>query len=175
MIHVPLSVALLIVVVSLGGCRDAPPPTPPPADADTALAVPDTSVPDASAPDALSAEAAAEVVRRYYAAIATRDYRRAYALWGNSGPPDGQTFDAFAAGFAETASVTAEVGPPSDPEGAAGSIFVTVPVIVHARTTSGGEQTFTGTYTVRRVNAVPGATPAQLRWHLDAADLRSSP
>ncbi len=160
---------MLASAFALGGCRDAPSPIPPPADADSPA-----HTPSASVADSLGAEAAADVVRRYYAAIDARDYRRAYARWGEGGPADGQTYDAFAAGFTETASVAAEVGLPSDPEGAAGSIFVTVPVIVRARTTSGDDQTFTGTYTVRRVNDVPGATPAQLRWHLESADLRPS-
>ena len=63
--------------------------------------------------------------------------------------------------------------PPS--EGAAGSIYQTVPVTVEATTDTGARQRFAGNYVVRRVNGVDGATAAQLRWHLGSATLRAVP
>ena len=113
---------------------------------------------------------AADVLRRYYAAIAARDFRRAYALWDDAGAASGQTFEAFAAGFAETARVEAEVGEPGRVEGAAGSRYVEVPVTIRAATDAGEEQRFEGTYTLRR-SVVDGATAEQRRWHLYAADV----
>ncbi len=112
----------------------------------------------------------ADVVRRYYAAIAARDYRTAYALWGNGGAASGQTYAAFAAGFAHTASVEADVGEPGRVEGAAGSRYVTVPVSVRATTAAGERQRFEGTYTLRR-SVVDGASAAQRRWHIDSAHI----
>jgi hypothetical protein len=50
-----------------------------------------------------------------------------------------------------------------------------VKVRVDATTTDGATQRFGGAYVVRRVNDVPGATPAQLRWHFDAARLDTLP
>lgn len=112
-----------------------------------------------------------DVIRRYYEAINSGDYHTAYALWGDDGPPNGQTFEVFQAGFRETAQVNVEVGEPGRIEGAAGSRYVEIPVVVRARTKAGAAQRFEGTYTLRRV-VVEGATPAQQRWHFYQADLR---
>lgn len=127
--------------------------------------------PPAGQPDDGSAQAAAAVVRDYYAAIAARDYARAYGHWGDGGAASGQSFEQFRAGFAETAAVTADVGAPGRVEGAAGSRYVAVPVEVHATTTAGAAQCFRGTYTLRRAVA-PGATAEQRRWHIASADMR---
>jgi hypothetical protein len=119
---------------------------------------------------AADASAPADVLRRYYAVINARDFRRAYELWGDNGAASGQTFEAFAAGFRETARVYVEVGEPSRVEGAAGSRFVEVPVTVRAVTETGEKQRFEGTYTLRRT-VVDGATTGQRRWHLYSADV----
>src|SRR5690606_26247468 len=119
--------------------------------------------PPVGQPDDGSAEAAAAVIRDYYAAIAARDYARAYGHWADGGAASGQSFEQFRAGFAETASVTADVGAPGRVEGAAGSRYVSVPVEVRATTTAGAAQCFRGTYTLRRA-VVPGATTEQRSW-----------
>lgn len=116
----------------------------------------------------------AEVIRRYYAAIDAGDFQRAYALWGNEGAASGQTFEAFAAGFAETASVEVEIGELGRVEPAAGSRYVRVPVVIRATTKAGVEERFEGTYTLRRA-VVPGASAAERRWHLHAADIARVP
>lgn len=122
-------------------------------------------------PDAVSAATdAADVIRRYYAAINAGDFQRAYALWGSEGAASGQTFEAFAAGFAETARVEVEIGEPGRVEPAAGSRYVAVPVVVRAKTEGGAAERFEGTYTLRRA-VVPGASAAERRWHLYAADI----
>lgn len=117
-----------------------------------------------------AATAPADVIRRYYAAIDERDYPTAYALWGDEGARSGQSYDEFAAGFAQTARVTVELGEPGRIEGAAGSQYVTVPVEIRAMTSEGAEQRFRGSYTLRR-SVVDGATAAQRRWHIEAADI----
>ena len=113
---------------------------------------------------------AVEVIHDYYAAIAAHDYKRAYGLWGSSGPP-GQSMEKFAAGFADTASVRVETGTPSRIGAAAGSRYIDVPVTIVAKTTSGVEQRFTGTYTLRRA-VVDGAPASERSWHLYRAELR---
>jgi len=127
--------------------------------------------PPVGQPDDGSAEAAAAVIRDYYAAIAARDYARAYGHWADGGAASGQSFEQFRAGFAETASVTADVGAPGRVEGAAGSRYVSVPVEVRATTTAGAAQCFRGTYTLRRA-VVSGATAEQRSWHIASADIR---
>ena len=64
------------------------------------------------------------------------------------------------------------VGGPQNPEGAAGSIYVTVPMQLYGRLKSGGTFNMVGPVTMRRVNDVPGATPAQLRWHITDSKLK---
>lgn len=118
-----------------------------------------------------TAQGAIDVVLEYYGAIAEGDYARAYEMWGPAGPP-GQSFEAFVSGYEGTFDVRAAVEEPSEPEGAAGSVYVTVPVVVTARGADGTDQRFEGGYVVRRVNDVPGAEPWQLRWHIGSADLR---
>lgn len=119
-----------------------------------------------------SANAAADVVRRYYEAIAARDYATAYSQWGDDGKHSGQTYESFAAGFARTRSVTATIGTASDIEGAAGSLYVTVPITLDAVQNDGTRQHFTGEYVIRRVNNVDGASAEQLRWHIGSASLQ---
>ena len=177
----------LVLLLALAACQAAPPDAPAPDAPAPEAAAPEAAAPEAAAPEAAapeaaaarpvdpeSPEAAADVVRRYYDALDAGDYEAAFALWGEGGPP-GQSYDAFVQGFAETAHVAAEVGAPSEAEGAAGSVYVTVPVTVRAALQSGRRQLFTGTYTVRRVHGVPGASAAQRRWHLDAATLHEAP
>ncbi len=123
---------------------------------------------------ATSAAAAADVIRRYYAAIEAGDYPRAYRLWGNGGESSGQTLEGFTRGFDETAHVEADVGAPGRVEGAAGSRYVDVPVEVRATTTAGEHQRFRGTYTLRRT-VIEGSTPAMRRWHITSADIRQVP
>lgn len=125
---------------------------------------------DTAADPASDAAAAAAVVRSYYADIAAGRYREAYERWAGAGAASGQTFAAFAGGFAGTATVTVDVGVPGRVEGAAGSRYVEVPVVIEAVTTGGEEQRFTGSYTLRR-SVVDGASPEQRRWQLHAAEI----
>ena len=115
--------------------------------------------------DAPTPAQAADVVRRYYEAIAAGEHERAYRLWSDSGAASGQSLEEFSSGYAQTARVQVEVGAPSAPEGAAGSVYVKVPVVVRAVTASGEQQHFEGTYTLRRSN-VDGATAEQRAWRI---------
>ncbi len=121
--------------------------------------------------DPKSSQAAADVVRRYYGALDARDFGTAWTQWGDGGKP-GQTLKAFEDGFIHTRSTRVTIGRLGPSEGAAGSIYQTVPVTVEATLNDGTAQRFAGTYTVRRINDVDGASASQLRWHLDAAQLR---
>lgn len=150
--------SVLLVVVALGGCRDAKLP------AQRSATRPDSSHTEISEP--------AEVVRRYYRAIDNGHYDSAYALWEESGRASGQTRVQFENGFAQTERATAIIGDSVRIEGAAGSQYATVPVRVEAVLRGGKRQHFVGTYTVRRRMA-DGATPEQRRWHIYSAHLVS--
>ncbi len=121
-----------------------------------------------------SRQAALDVIGRYYAALDARDFGTAWAQWGADGRP-GQSFEEFRTGFGNTQSTRVTVGPPGDVEGAAGSLYVNVPVTVDATLSSGQRQRFKGYYVLRRVNDIDGASPEQLRWHIDNAQLQSVP
>ena len=122
-------------------------------------------------PQPQSQAAAVAVVTRYYSALNARDYATAWTQWGENGPPH-QSLPAFQAGFAHTRSTHVAIGTLAPAEGAAGSIYQTVPVTVDAVLDTGQSQRFTGDYVVRRVNGVDGASPDQLRWHIDQAHLK---
>jgi hypothetical protein len=167
-------------------CRSVSPATHPPCDAANSCAMIDDEVargcamigdgadrPAGCGPAASSAGAAVDVVKLYYRAIAARDFAVAYAQWGDGGRASGKSHAAFAAGFAHTRTTRVIPGTPTDPEGAAGSSFISIPVSVEAVLDNGARQRFAGTYTLRRVNDVPGATADQLRWHIASARLRA--
>ncbi len=107
-------------------------------------------------------------------AINARDYATAWTSWGDDGRP-GKTYAAFVRGFAHTRSTRVTIGRLEPGDAGAGSIYQPVPVTVDATLDDGTRQRFVGSYVVRRVNDVDGATPAQLRWHLGSADLRRVP
>jgi hypothetical protein len=159
--------AALACALALAGCsrQEAAPPARDQAPAETTAALPDTSAPIGPA----------DAVRKYYAALEARDFPRAYAFWGRDGLASGKTYAEFAAGFDSTAHTAVTITAPVSIEGALGSSYAEVKVRVDATTTAGAGQRFEGAYVARRVNDVPGATPAQLRWHLDAARLVPAP
>ena len=134
-----------------------------------ALALAAAPVPPTSSREA-SVYAALQVVRDYYAAVSRHDYRAAYALWHG-----GQSYGHFRKGYARTRSARVTFLKPGRPEGAAGSIFVELPVRVDAVLRSGARQHFVGSYTLRRINDVPGSTAAQRRWHIESAHLKPVP
>ena len=122
----------LLCAFTLGGCgRDADAPDVPPVAAEPGVA------------DAVA------VLERYYRAIDQGDYADAYALWSDGGRASGQEFAAFAAGFDDTASVAVDVGAPGRVEGAAGSRYVSIPVVVRATHDDGSEHRYAGDYTLR--------------------------
>ena len=154
----------ILLAFALAGCNPSSGARTPPL-TETRIEVPDTTAPSDPA----------DAVRKYYAFLEARDYRHAYAMWGEDGLASRQTYEEFAGGFAHTAHTRVTVISPVSIEGAAGSSFAEVRVDVDATTTGGAHQRFRGAYVVRRGNDVPGATRAQLRWHLDTARLELGP
>lgn len=164
-------------------CRNVSPATRPPCNAANSCAMIEDEIARSCAlfdgkgppmagcgPAPKSMEAAAAVVRRYYSAIDARDYSTAWRQWGDDGRP-GQTRAAFEAGFARTRSTQVTIGRLQPGSGGAGSIYQPVPVTVDATLDDGTHQRFRGSYVVRRVNGVDGASAADLRWHIDSAQL----
>ena len=66
-----------------------------------------------------------------------------------------------------------EIGAPGDMEGAAGSIYVTVPVVFYGKQREGRDFRRPADVILRRVNDVPGSTEAQRRWHIERIDWKN--
>ena len=168
-------------------CRNVSPATHPPCNAANSCAMieneiarscvllgKDGALPADCRPAPDSKAAAVAVVTTYYSALDAGDYDTAWLQWGENGPPK-QTPDGFRAGFAHTRATRVTIGTVGDAEGAAGSIYLTVPVTVEATFDTGASQRFGGDYELRRVNNVDGASADQLRWHITSAKLRPLP
>lgn len=80
--------------------------------------------------------------------------------------PDRREFDQW---FAPYAGLDASVGRPGDAEGAAGSVYISVPLTLAGEL--GNLRTRrSATIILRRVNDVPGSTEAERRWHIERID-----
>lgn len=109
------------------------------------------------------AQEAATVVEAYYALIGEGKYKEAWKLrW--TGRED--SADAFVESFGKYASYRANVGAPSEVQGAAGSLYVEVPVQIYGRMKDGQPFSSAGSVTLRRSNNVPGSTPNERRWRI---------
>lgn len=152
---------------------DALPPVEPPAPG-TPGGLPDDRTPISEAPfKPESAQGAADVVQTYYAHIGQKAYGQAWALWSDGGKASGYpTAAGFAQSFERYAQYNAQVGGPGAVEGAAGSLYVTVPVVIYGRLKTGAEVHEKGEATLRRVNDVPGSTPEQRRWHIATIEMK---
>ncbi len=88
----------------------------------------------------------ASVLRSYYNAVNRGEYARAYDYFAD--PP--ADYARFVAGYADTAHVELALGAPVS-EGAAGSIFTTLPMAIRATDTGGGVRVFAGCATLRQI------------------------
>jgi membrane-bound inhibitor of C-type lysozyme len=124
--------------------------------------LPDDRTPVSEAPfTPESAQGAANVVQTYYALLGEGDTAEAGKLRSDGLPPD----------LGPYAEYHAQVGGPGHIEGAAGSLYVEVPVVIYGRLKTGAEVHQSGKAVLRRVNDVPGSTPAQRRWHIERIEL----
>ncbi|HEX5257931.1 MAG TPA: hypothetical protein VFW35_04010 [Sphingomicrobium sp.] len=120
--------------------------------------------------DPKSSESAVELVKGFARLLNQHKFDEAYMLLGPAAPPRSE----FDKQFSRYSDLEVSVGAPGDQEGAAGSIYLSVPLTVSGDT--GGERTSRfATAILRRVNDVPGSTEAQRRWHIERIDWGSAP
>lgn len=152
------------------------PPVEPPAPG-TPGGLPDDRTPISEAPFRPdSPQGAADVVQTYYAHLGEKAYGKAWALWADAGKASTHgTAAAFAKSFERYAQYDAQVGGPGVIEGAAGSSYITVPVVIYGRLKTGAEVHETGEATLRRVNDVPGATSEQRAWRIAKIETKPTP
>lgn len=148
---------------------DAPQPGEPAATSAPAPAAPDLTPPKL-VPEAERGETGARSLLLSFArAIELKEFGQAWSLLS---PADRRALprDRFAAQFADLGEITVAV-PTGSMEGAAGSLIYTAPITITADDRDGRPIRYEGEVVLRRVNDVPGATPAQLRWHFQTLTL----
>jgi hypothetical protein len=124
--------------------------------------LPDERTPISEAPFAPDgAQGAADVVQTYYALLEQGKAAEAAKLRVDGRPEDVGAY----------ASYHAQVGAPGRIEGAAGSLYVEVPVVLYGRLATGAPLHRSGKAILRRANDVPGARPEQRRWRIERLDL----
>lgn len=124
--------------------------------------------------DPKSAQGAGQVMQRYGGLLEQRKFAEARQLWSDGGRASNMTEKEFAESWARYSEIHSEVGKPGEPEGAAGSIYVTVPFRLYGKQANGKPFNMVGEVTLRRVNDVDGSTEQQRQWHIASTDLKST-
>jgi hypothetical protein len=109
------------------------------------------------------------VVQSLYNAINRHEYLRAYSYYGEQGAP--ADFEDFAAGYADTVAVAILLGAVRS-EGAAGSVYYSVPVALDVVSTQDFHTRFAGCYTLRLSNPRGQQTPPFAPLHIERGELR---
>jgi hypothetical protein len=119
-------------------------------------------VPRAETPARLgSGQAAATTVATYYALVESGKTAEAAKLRA----------DGVAEDLTPYRTLHADVGAPGPVEGAAGSLYVAVPVLVYGTLDRGGEYRRAGTVTLRRRNVGLDGPAEQLNWRIQRITL----
>lgn len=155
---------------------NGPPPLNPPAPGEPG-GLPDDRTPLDEGPiEPGGAQDAGQVIQSYWALIEQGRYGEAYDLWSSEGEASGMGREDFAASFDKYSEIHAMIGAPGPVEGAAGSLYVEIPVQVYGRMADdGSEFNMIGPMILRRVNDVPGATAEQLEWRIYESDMDARP
>lgn len=170
---------LSFVLLALAGCERSSPEQPSapateakaaPASAPTVPGPPRAWASETGAPSAELDTAALDdrqnpdrLLRYYAAALAARDWAAAARAWGAD---SGVTAKTLKESYdrAEAPQLTLGKGVT---EGAAGSLYYEVPVMLRF----GDGMPEHGSLVLRRVNDIDGATPEQLRWHIERSTI----
>lgn len=116
--------------------------------------------------DPKSSEAAVALVKAFVDLVNQGRLNEAYMLLGPNAPPRAD----FDNDFSRYSDLRVEIGIAGDQEGAAGSIYLSVPLTLSGLL-NGEHTNRTATAIVRRVNDVPGSTEAQRHWHIERIDM----
>lgn len=173
-----LAFALLLAlpVLTVAGCERPAPSAVPESPASKSLPIsPASTAP--IAPAEIPVEAAAKpglpptsrdpdtVLRAWADAVEARDWTTVRAFWGDHGARSGLSEAAFARQWSSLRQPRVILSK-GDGEGGAGSLYYTAPVRI-----ADGTRTISGEIVIRRVNDVDGASPEQLRWHIESTTL----
>jgi hypothetical protein len=143
---------------------------PPPAPAPTPLQRHATKPQAEPTIDPKSPQAAEELVRDFARLLNRGQFGEAYMLLGSGAPPR-HDFDSR---FELYSGLKVGVGAPDQPEGAAGSIYIEVPLTISGTDKSGKRVERSASAVLRRVNDVPGSTEEQRHWHIERIDWKAA-
>jgi hypothetical protein len=178
----PAAIALA-VTLHLAGCDKAPTQKRPEAiPTATTIPLPVPSISFSSTHAVPPAKTAAQLpvppdrdpthaLAYWRAAMEGRDWVAARSVFGDFGAQSGMSEPAFAAAWGKHRIVNVTVGT-GEQDGAAGSSYYEVPVTITGLSTGNKPYHLAGRLTLRRVNDVDGATPEQLRWHIEHSTLQ---
>lgn len=119
--------------------------------------------------DPKSNEAAEQLVEGFVRLLNAGRFNDAYMLLGPNAPARPQ-FDERFKGYS---NLRISSGAAGLQDGAAGSIYVSVPLKISGRL-RGQQVEKDATAVLRRVNDVPGSTEAQRRWHIERIDWKDN-
>lgn len=122
-------------------------------------------VPEAEADE----KGARNVLLGFARALENHQLDTAWALMGETARGD-RSEAQFAAEWADLSAISVAIIE-GDIEGAAGSEYYASRLTIAAQDAQGRPLRFEGPVVLRRVNDVPGASAAQLRWHIERLDL----
>lgn len=129
---------------------------------------------DPSSEAAKGKPGARAVLDAWARALERRDWAAARSTWGHDGGDSGLDPDAFARSYDRYKTIRITYGD-GDVEGGAGSLYYQVSVTFTGTLRDGRQVRMEGPVTLRRVNDVDGASPADLIWHLSMSDLKPRP
>src|SRR6185295_2032798 len=109
-----------------------------------------------------SAQGAGQVLQTYFALVEAGKVDEAARFRVDAQPAD----------LSRYLTYHAEVGAPGPIEGAAGSLYVEIPIVLYGRLTAGGEYRQSGRAILRRVSDTTGATAAERRWRIAWFDIK---
>jgi hypothetical protein len=112
---------------------------------------------------------AESVITSYYNAINRFEYARAYSYFGDDDAPD---YDPWEFGYSDTQAVMVSFGE-SVEEGAAGSLYYSVPVRLDVERTEGQHAWYVGCYQLRLAQPAIQSVPFQ-PLHIVSADLHEA-
>jgi hypothetical protein len=115
--------------------------------------------------DPKSAEGAGQVVQSYGALIEQRRFPEAEKLWN-----DESEARRFSDSIGPNDENHLQIGRPGELEGAAGSIYLTMPVAFYGKDKAGNDYRRPAEIVLRRINDVDGSTAEQRRWHITRID-----
>lgn len=138
--------------------------------------LPDDRTPISEGPiDPKSGQGAGLVLQRYAGLLEQRKFAEARMLWSDNGRASDLTEREFVESWSRYGQIHSEIGAPGDLEGAAGSIYVSVPLRLYGTMANGKPFNMVGNAALRRVNDVDGSTEEQRQWHIASVDLKSTP